>query len=51
MDKHDCQEYLRFNSLTGQSKTIDIKRLRGNICNKGPERVTKQRNFITAEER
>ena len=31
VDTNDCQEYLRVYSLSGQSKTMEIKRLRGKV--------------------
>ena len=39
MEKNDCPEYLKFLSLTGQSKRIEGQRLRGNICNKKPDKL------------
>ena len=39
MKKNECPEYLKFLSLTGQTKRIEGQRLKGNICNKKPDKL------------
>ena len=39
MEKNDCPEYLQFLSLTGKAKSNEGQRLRGNICNKKPDKL------------